>query len=76
MGRVIDFAKHRRVCAKQAPIKETTDDTGTILIVRRADGTRSVTLEGLYAEDPPYAIEALAEVIGSLTTTLRQNMNP
>lgn len=76
MGRVIDFAKYRRGCAKQAPATKTTDDTGSILIVRRADGTRSVTLEGLYADDPPYAIEALAEVIGSLTTTLRQNLNP
>lgn len=80
MGRVINLAAYaRRPRAAAAPspgISTTGDETGSIHIFRRPDGSRAITLKGVYAEDQPYAIEALADVISQLAGHIRKTRMP
>lgn len=80
MGRVIELAAyaHRRratsVC--DTGFAETEEESGSIHILRRPDGSRSVTVRGVYAEDHPYAIEALADAISQIAVHMRRSKIP
>jgi len=73
MCRVIDFKKYRerRRSNPHRPPKTEQSDTGSIQIHRRHDGSRVATMSGIYADDYPYVIEALADLAAKLAIALR-----
>jgi hypothetical protein len=80
MGRVIQLAAyaHRRRAASvcDTASDETDEESGSIHVLRRPDGSRSVTLRGIYAQDHPYAIEALADAISQIASHMRRAKIP
>lgn len=51
------------------PSKASDDDK--IVVRWQADGSYRVTIEGIYAENPPIAVEALADIIQTLAIAAR-----
>lgn len=77
MCRVIDFTKFRvnQRLGAGGPSHADHPTCGSIHIQRRIDGSRSASMTGVFADDYPYAIEALADFTSKLAAALRLRNN-